>query len=229
MELPSYWLRRPNSPRHLPSEEAMDRLLDRILASPGGGPIDYQLDVPKWRFLQHAVDREGLVLHGSSDPALTMLEPRQPSDPLEFSDRNAVFAAADGIWPLYFAVVDRARHRMRLLNAAIRVLSPAGPSDPYYLFSISAGALAQRPWRTGTVYLLPGETFEPQPPIDAGGRRVQVLQSASPAPVRPIAALSVDPTDFPFLHQIRGHDDEVLGARIAADPTGFPWLQHGDE
>lgn len=202
----------------------MDRLLDRVLAHPDGGPIDYSLQLPKWRLLQHAVDREHLVLHGSGDPALARLEPRQPSDPLEFSDRHAVFGAADGIWPLYFAVVDRDRYPLRLLNAAIRELSPDGPSEPYYFFSITADALARRPWRTGTVYLLPGATFEPQPPIESGGRRVQILQSASPEPVRPIAALSVSPTDFPFLDRIRGHDDAELDARVAADPAGFPWL-----
>lgn len=202
----------------------MDRLLDRVMDSADGGAIDYSLNVPKWRFLQHAVDREHLVLHGSGDPALTRLEPRQPADPLEFSGRDAVFAAADGIWPLYFAVIDRDRYPLRLLNAAVRVLSPTGPSDPYYFFSITDTALARRPWRAGTVYLLAGATFEPQPPIDAGGRRVQILQSASPAPVRPIAALAVSPSDFPFLDQLRGHNDVELDARVAADPTGFPWL-----
>ena len=84
-------------------------------------------------------------------------------------------------------------------------------------------ALTQRPWRSGVVYLLPAGSFEPQPPLAVGDVRVQVAQAASPVPVAPVAKLMVDPSDFPFLEEIRGHDDELLQTRIAADPTGFPW------
>jgi hypothetical protein len=49
-----------------------------------------------------------------------------------------------------------------------------------------------------------------------------VAQAVSPAGVKPLAKLTVGPRDFPFLQQIRGHDDELLQARIAANPDGFP-------
>jgi len=86
-------------------------------------------------------------------------------------------------------------------------------------------ALTQRPWRSGVVYLLPAGSFETQPPLAVGDVRVQVAQAASPVPVTPVAKLMVDPSDFPFLEEIRGHDDELLQTRIAADPTGFPWVE----
>jgi hypothetical protein len=54
---------------------------------------------------------------------------------------------------------------------------------------------------------------------------IQVAQVASPVPVKPAAKLAVHPGDFPFLHQIHGHDDDVLNARMAADPDGFPWFE----
>jgi hypothetical protein len=154
------------------------------------------------------------------------LSPRQPEDSLEFSNRRAVFAAVDGIWPMYYAIVDRERYPMVLCNACVRVRPASGePGDPYYFFSISNTALTRRPWRVGMVYLLPAGSFEVQPPLTARGMRVQVAQAASPVPVRPAAKLAVGPGDFPFLEQVRGHDDELLRARIAADPDGFPWVE----
>jgi hypothetical protein len=30
--------------------------------------------------------------------------------------------------------------------------------------------------------------------------------------------------DFPFLDQMRGHDDETVWRRAKAAPDGFPWL-----
>ena len=91
--------------------------------------------------------------------------------------------------------------------------------------AVSEAALARRPWRSGTVYLLPGGSFEAQPPLAVGDVAVEPAQAASPVPVRPAAKLAVDPGDFPFLAQVRGHDDEQLRARMAADPAGFPWVE----
>jgi hypothetical protein len=86
-----------------------------------------------------------------------------------------------------------------------------------------AQALKQQPWRPGTVYLLPAGTFELQPRMRVGDVLVQPAQWASPLPVTPVAKLAVQPEDFPFLDQIRGHDDERVWTRAAADPDGFPW------
>ena len=41
--------------------------------------------------------------------------------------------------------------------------------------------------------------------------------------VRPLAKLAVAPEDFPFLQQIRGHDDERLQDYATALQTGSPW------
>jgi hypothetical protein len=118
-------------------------------------PIDYRFDAPKWQFLCHVADRADIVLHGSGDPDITRFEPRQPMDTLDFSNRRAVFAATDGIWPLHYATLDRDLHpTVMTVNSCIR-LSPADGrlSDPSYFFSISQQALERRPWRAGTVYL----------------------------------------------------------------------------
>ena len=226
MEMPAYWLRRPELSSDPETVSAVDRLLAQAFEHGPGSPIDHTLGMPKWEFLCHAVERANVVLHGSGDPDIGLFEPRQPDDTLEFSNRRAVFAAVDGIWPMYYAILDRERHPMMLCNSCVRTSSGTGGlSDPYYYFSISDPALQRRPWRAGTVYLLPSSSFEVQPPITVGDVRIQIAQAASPIPVEPLARLEVDPGDFPFLDRIRGHRDEQLQARIAADPNGFPWVE----
>jgi hypothetical protein len=114
---------------------------------------------------------------------------------------------------------------MSLINSSMRLGLPDGrQTDPYYFFSISDKALVQRPFRTGTIYLLPRAGFVQQPPLRSGGREIHLAHWASRAPVRPLARFTVRPEDFPFLARMRGHDDETTFARARADPDGFPWV-----
>jgi hypothetical protein len=218
VDLPDYWLPRPVAPVSAALHERFDELLDEALAAGPDHPVDYRLDAPKWQFLCHAADRSDYVLHGSGNPGIAEFEPRRPQDLSEFGGRLAVFAATDGIWPMFYAILDRDNVPMGMCNACFR-----NSDGVYYYFSISASALRLRPWRTGTVYLLPSATFDLQqaPP----GKEGQPAQAASPVPVRPVAKLAVGPEDFPFLHDIHGHDNEELVARATADPDGFPWHQ----
>ncbi len=82
---------------------------------------------------------------------------------------------------------------------------------------------ALRPWRSGTVYVLPGDTFELQPPLHLGEVEVRIPQLASTVAVRPLARVAVDPADFPFLAEIRGHDDDRLAEYAHAMESGAPW------
>jgi hypothetical protein len=50
-----------------------------------------------------------------------------------------------------------------------------------------------------------------------------VPQLASPVPVAPFARLRVTPGDFPFLAQIRGHDDDRLAEYARAVMAADPW------
>jgi hypothetical protein len=221
MQMPAYWSRRPGPAPDAATRAAFDRLL--AAAPAAGGEIDYRLDAPKWQFLCHVADRGDLVLHGSGDPGIACFEPRQSNDIAEFGNRAAVYAAADGLWPMYFAILDRPRHPMSLNNSCMRVEQPDGTlSEPYYFFSVNAEVLAEDQFRRGTVYLLPAAGFEREPPYDEGGLRVHTAQAASLEPVVPLARLAVEKADFPL--PIRGHDHATLVARAAADPHGFPWL-----
>jgi hypothetical protein len=202
---------------------AFDEVLARAVENGPGRPIDYRLDAPRWQFLCHVADRGEVVLHGSSKPDIDRFEPRQSNDIVEFGNRKAVYAAADGLWAMYFAILDRPKHLMSLTNSCFRVLHEDGSaSEPYYFFSVNNEVLAQDQFSTGTVYLLPAENFEREDPYGEGGRRVCTAQAASLSPVEPLAKLTVEPADFPL--RIRGHDQAEQLARIDADPDGFPWL-----
>lgn len=223
MQLPDYWLPRPGPAPTDDTRRAFDRLLDAALAQGGNPLIHYTLPTPKWQFLCHLADQRDIALHGSGATDIALFEPRQSNDLNEFGNQQAVYAASDGLWPMFFAIVDRDRYNMTITNACVSLSDPAGRvSGPFYFFSVSHSALAQQAWRTGTVYLLSRATFAAQPPATLGDIQVHIAQLASLAPVVPLARLTIAPHDFPFLHQIRGHDDARLQEYATALQTGAP-------
>jgi hypothetical protein len=187
--------------------------------------IDYDLPAPKWQFLNWLCDTKDVLVHGSGDPDIAEFEPRQSNDIFEFGNRRAVYAASDGIWAMYFAIVDRGGAVRSLMNACIRVINEDGSrSEPYYFFSINGDALPHDPWRQGTIYLLPRDTFEQQAHGELRGTPYEIQQWASPVAVKPFGKIAVGPEDFPFLSQILPHEPEVIRERATRDPEGFPWM-----
>lgn len=192
-------------------------------ASRGALP-DRPLPVPTWQYLCWLADEGGVLLHGTGAD-VERLEPRRANDVNEFGARDAVYAASDGIWPIFFAILDRPNVPMAISNAAIRLEVPGvGIGEPLYFFSISADAHARRPYRPGRVYVLPRDGFEEEAPREARGMRVHLHHWAGAGGVRPLYAVPVTPEDFPFLPDIRAHDDAELWRRAEADPEGFPWV-----
>jgi hypothetical protein len=194
-------------------------------ATPAGGIVDYRLPYPKWQYLSYLCDTKELVLHGSQLPDVGVVEPRQASDRRAFSSQRAIYATTDGIWVIYFAILDRRKYReMTLFNSCLRVrVSAERFTDPLYFFSITNSILLLKPWCEGTVYILPRQSFVQEAPQQAQGTDVVFPHWISESPVCPVARLQVGPQDFPFLAQIHGHDDEKLVRLSAADPNGFPW------
>ena len=225
MQLPSYYSPRPAMELDAATTATFERLYAEAVAHGAGTEIDYNLSAPKWQFLCYLSDTKGILMHGSGNPSISQFEPRQSNDITEFGNRRAVYAASDGIWAMYFAIVDRDRHVTSLMNACFRVLQEGDNwSDCYYFFSVNGDALPHRPWRKGTVYLLPSATFEKQPPVQSRGTMLEIAQWAGPVAVKPLAKLTVNPEDFPFLAQIYPHDPEVVVERAKQNPDGFPWL-----
>jgi hypothetical protein len=158
---------------------AFDRLL---AATPPGGEIDYDLPQPKWVFLHHLV-RHGYLLHGSNEREIDQFRTRATRD-AHGQPIDAVFATDDAIWPVYFAVVRREGLEHGYINWCVHVRA-----ESRYLFSIGRDPGQPEAWTTGTVYVVPGETFV---------RTRDSRELTSPVPVKPRALLPVEPDDFPF-------------------------------
>ncbi len=225
MKLPAYFLPQPTANWDAQTIAGFERLWKKTLEQGAGAVIDYNLSAPKWQFLCYLCDWKGVVLHGSGKTQITEFETRKANDVTEFGNRSAVYAASDGIWAMYFAIVNRDNAVTSLINACFRIIEAEAKSEPYYFFSINSDALLNNPWREGTVSLLPGETFEPQPRQHYRGLEIESAQWASPVPVKPLAHLVVRPEDFPFLAQMRFHAPNLISERAAANPEGFPWTE----
>ncbi len=229
MQLPAYFLPRPPLNLSPTTRAAFAEIYAEAVQLGHGQAVDYTLAAPKWQFLSWLCDTQDVLLHGSGNPSIREFEPRKSDDLDEFGNRQAVYAASDGIWPLYFAIMDRDRSVRSLINACFRVLGPDGTrSDPHYYFSIDDDALPHQPWRVGTIYILPRAGFIPQSRASYRGMEVEIAQWASPIPVRPLARMTVSPADFPFLTQMRGHDMAVVSQRAERNPQGFPWVDEDD-
>ena len=216
MEVPAHFVKRPGPPPDVAARTAFDALLGDAVAAGPEKPIDYRLTAPKWQFLCHVADRGTHVLHGSTAGDIATFEPRQSNDMLEFGNRKAVYAAADGLWALFFAVLDRPAHDMAMINSCFRYETGGiGTGEPFYYFAVDEHRLS-----AGTVYLLPADGFEREPPYVEAGRRIVTAQAASLEAVDPVAKLDVQPADFPL--PIRRFDRATTLARIEADPRRFP-------
>ncbi|MEM9774439.1 MAG: hypothetical protein AAF902_07670 [Chloroflexota bacterium] len=210
-ELPEYWLQTPDLPASQKDQTAFKNLYTKAVNQKDTFKIEYNLAAPKWQFLNYLVDTHGLVLHGSGKRNIEQFEPRRADDISEFGNQKAVFAAADGVWPMFFAIIDRENYPISVNNACVQFVENDIPiSGPYYLFSISQGFLQQKPWRKGVVYLLPPETFVAQPPMPFGETNIRIKQQVSLVPVKPLAQIEIEPEDFPLLSKIREHDDSRM-------------------
>lgn len=223
--LPGYFLPRPPLTLTPAITNEFDALFADSTLHGSNTSISYSMPIPKWQFLCYLTDTKNILLHGSGQSDITQFEPRQSIDVTEFGNQRAVYAAADGIWPMFFAIVDREQHVTSLLNACIRLVNSDGQlTEPSYFFSINGDALPFEPWRTGTIYILPRDTFEPQPRQHYRGLTIDIAQWASYVAVRPLASLTVEPADFPFLADILPHDPKMIRERAAQDPSAFPWM-----
>ena len=202
MDLPTHFLPQPTADWGDETIASFEKLFAEAVERGAGEAIDYTLNAPKWQFLCYLCDHKNILLHGSGNADIAEFETRKSQDVNEFGNRQAVYAASDGIWPIYFAVMDRENYVTSLVNSCVRVIEEGEKRGPYYFFSINGDALPHQPWRNGTIYLLPADTFEKQPRAQYRGMEIDLAQWASLVPVRPLAKLAVAPEDFPFLAQI---------------------------
>lgn len=194
----------PDIDYSLPKIQHFDALFHAALEQGAGTLIPTTAPYPTYEFLCYLVQHKNCLLHGSNQPAIAQFEPRQQTD-YEGRVVNAVFAADDGIWPIYFAILDRSRYKGSLRNACIKGTDATGQRQTFYRFSINADLLPHNPWSEGMIYVLARDTFTAV--IDEAGQPLSEWTSLEP--VQPLARIRVTPTDFPFLSAVQGHDDRL--------------------
>lgn len=222
MDTSSFLIPRPSFDKSTEMVAAFDNLFQSTSI---GAFIDYSLPFPKWQFLTYLCETKNLVLHGSQNLEIELVEPRQAHDKRAYSNQVAIYATTDGIWVMYFAILDRKKHPdLTLFNSCLQArISPDQLSEPLYFFSITQSVLIQKPWCTGAIYMLPRHSFTQESSQQAQRTEIIFPHWISSQSAQPIAKLLVEPDDFPFLDQIHGHHDEKLIQLYSENPNGFPW------
>jgi hypothetical protein len=172
-------------------------------ARAGDGTIDAaSCPYPLHELLTYLVVEHDLLLHGSNDAALGVLEPKPARD--YETELTAVVACDDGIWPIFYAVV--ARDRVREVFTACTHLGRPPSLRRFYMFAIGADSAAAASWTRGAVYALPR----------AGFRREWGHEWVRAEPVRPLLRVPVGPEDFPLHESVIGSQRPTSSA-VSAD------------
>ena len=159
---------------------------------------------PRVEFLRWLGAGRAVVFHGSQRDDLTELSTeRRSTDTTAWGNQQAVYGSSDPVWALYFATLRRDDGWRGTRNGS---LAPAGgPLYPRrYLFVHNRGARPENRFGPGSLYVLPPESFEAEPPL-AGV--VDTAHLVSRMPVKPLARVDVTPEDFPFRNHIGYYRD----------------------
>lgn len=168
-----------------PKQQAFDELWQKTVMQ-GEEWVDYNLPYPKHQFLTYLAKVKGLMMHGSNNPHIEVLKPiRNSTDSMKHGNVSGIYGEPDGIRPIFFAVVDRSQIT-GTTNTAHTAVMPDGTESRWYFLSVDVDAWLRAPWLTGTVYILPSETF------------VLDREWTSREPVRPLAKLAVTRADLPY-------------------------------
>ena len=182
------------------TEALLEPLADRIEAGDAAGLVDSP--APLVEFLRWLAERRPLLFHGSAESDLRVLEPiRRSRDTTAFGDQQAVFATADPVWAIYFAVLRRGRG-FGTRNGSMG-LTASSVYPRWYFFSVNRRPSSDT-FMSGSLYVVPRAPFAPEPAylglLDTG-------QWVSPSAVRPLVRIDVRPTDFPFRDAVVTHRD----------------------
>jgi hypothetical protein len=184
-------------------QTAFDHLLNATLAQGPNSLIDYRLPYAKVDFLNYLCDWRGYVAHGSVMIDLTILQPvRLTKDASEFGSRQQIFCSPDGIWALWFAILDKSQIHLTA-NGCVRLGREPGRIK-YYHFDLPAENKGTPPFTNGMVYIARAEDFphhRPFPLLDWFDAEVE--EWGSTQPVTPLMKLPVKPEDFPYLDKVQ--------------------------
>jgi hypothetical protein len=171
---------------------AFDELVSA--ARDGNGTVDVgNCRYPLHELLTYLVTERDYLLHGSNDPDIRVLEPRPAHD--FGTELHAVVACDDGIWPLFYAVVNRERIEAMFTNC-LHVGRPPRRRR-LYMFAIVADPAAEETWTRGVVYALPRDGF----------RHEWGKEWVSEHRVEPLLRVPVSAGDFPLRDSVVGLSD----------------------
>jgi AraC-like DNA-binding protein len=176
-------------------------------------------DVPRWVFLEYAVQRRAVLLTGTGDPGLSRLEPVVLSRNLTGWNVPRSFAFANSADAIFRAILDQGR--LQTLDCPIkstmawRFVEAGAPARWGFYFGIDYRALPCAPWRPGTVYLYSRANFPPD---------YETAPYLADRPIRPLARLTVYPRDFPLLDRVEGVDVVAQTERQSDTFCGYPWV-----
>jgi hypothetical protein len=177
-----------------------DEIYEHYIINGNGNFITYTSNYPKYLFLNYIIENKNVLVHGSNNSDINKLEPRAQllanNKPVK-----AVFAASDGIWSLFFAVINRKEYMGSLRNICLTIPTKKGIKR-YYYFSVNK-EFKGKYWTDGILYILPKKPFK------QGGINDEWICENN---VKPLAKMSVTPEDFPFLEKVYKHNqsDSVL-------------------
>ena len=170
-------------------DSAFDELLEGVLQN-NLETIPYTLPYPKHEFLIHLSKKDKYLMHGSPQGDIRVFEPRAQTT-FYGKQVKAVFASSDGIWSMFFAILDRTL-LSQYRNGCFSVDKNSAIRNRYF-FSVPAGMLERNPWVHGFVYVLPELGFKQS---DTPNEWI------CPQSVVPLTKLHVIHSDFPFLARI---------------------------
>lgn len=160
--------------------------------------IDYNLQIPKMKFIKYISKHKNLMLHGSNANSIKVFEPKKETL-YEGTLATAIFATRDPIWSVFYAVFQR---RSLIKNFRNGCLTADGKTY-YHFYSLKEQTVLNGPWTSGELYFLPDKAFK-----HSGGGRIQFDEWVSSEAVEPVLKLAVEPEDFYFLHKVSIHGEK---------------------
>lgn len=190
-------LLRTTAPLSCSEEETREYKRAYQEALDGDGIVRIAPSYSKERFVRYIAAAENVLLHGSNHPEIDELLTKQQTL-YNGIMTEAVFATSDGIWAMFYAVLDRVKLKINFRNGCVVSLR----NKRFYFFSLTRETFedTNHPWRSGTIYLLSKDTFN-----GPEQKAAAFDEWTSCTSVKPLARIHVEPSDFIFLDHVAAH------------------------
>ena len=176
-------------------------------------------DIPLVTVLRWLAGQGDVLFHGSIRGDLEVLEPiRLTRDETPFGDQQAVFAASDPVWAIYFATLRRDAGFRSTRNVSFGVADALYPR--WYYFSHNEEAVSRGRFGDGWLYVLPRAGFRREPLV---WNLFDSAQWASPAAVTPLIRVCVHASDFPFANRVFPHRRDERVVTTVARAVALAW------